>query len=109
MSNTTRIKTITPTGATLIVIAAAMAPGFTYVGLRLVRSGRLHRIVLGLVLSGALADLLDRIVHGYIRDFVWVPHLVIELAEVAIVTGVVAFFAGIYKTAHRGEPVAERV
>lgn len=54
---------------------------------------RLTRLALGLVLGGALGNLLDRLVHGYVIDFVdwhWGNHHwpAFNLADVGIVVGV---------------------
>ena len=51
-------------------------------------SSDLERVACGLVLAGAAGNLIDRIHHGYVVDFVKVPYWpVFNVADVAIVMG----------------------
>ena len=56
---------------------------------------RLDQIALGMVLGGALGNILDRTRHGYVTDFLdlhfgaWRPFLIFNIADAAISIGVV--------------------
>jgi signal peptidase II len=53
------------------------------------RRRAVERIALGVVLAGALGNFLDRVVRGYVIDFVRVPHWpVFNVADVWIAIGV---------------------
>ena len=43
-----------------------------------------------LVVGGMVAHSLDRVLYGGVRDFIHTPWLIIDIADLAIVTGVVA-------------------
>ena len=66
-----------------------------FVGVWMTREKRtLDRIALGLVLGGALGNILDRVRLGYVTDFLnlhfgaWSPFLVFNIADAAISIGV---------------------
>lgn len=54
----------------------------------------LDRVALGMVLGGALGNIADRSLHGYVTDFLdlhfgaWRPFLIFNLSDVAISIGV---------------------
>src|SRR5207237_5259191 len=56
--------------------------------------GRIDQIALGMVLGGALGNILDRVRHGYVTDFAdlhfgeWRPFLIFNVADAAISIGV---------------------
>ena len=80
--------------AILSAVALIASVGILWMARRAAGEGRLlTRIALGLVLGGALGNLTDRIVHGYVIDFIdW--HLAgyhwpaFNVADVGIVVGV---------------------
>src|SRR6476619_5519346 len=58
-------------------------------------ANRTDKLALGLVLGGALGNILDRTLHGYVTDFldlhfgVWRPFLIFNVGDAAISIGVV--------------------
>lgn len=93
----------------MVLLAAVVAGGFAYVGMRLTRAGLIRPSVLGLLLGGVFGNLIDRVALGYVRDFVWVPFVVINLADLAIVSGIVVFLFETYRTAKREASARDRV
>jgi len=76
------------------------------------------KIALGMVLGGALGNILDRTLHGYVTDFLdlhfgaWRPFLVFNVGDAAISIGVVilllrAFLAR--KDHHEGQEPKETI
>jgi signal peptidase II len=57
--------------------------------------GRIDQIALGMVLGGALGNILDRVRHGYVTDFAdlhfgeWRPFLIFNVGDAAISIAVV--------------------
>ena len=98
-NDSTLAGTIPLGGMPLLAVAVVTAMVCTYIGWRLVRTGRIHPVVLGLLLGGGIGNLLDRALLGYVRDFMWIPGLVINVADIAIVVGVIGFLLGVYRTA----------
>src|SRR5579884_1930068 len=77
----------------LVVVTAAIAVG---VAIWITREeNRLDRIALGMVLGGALGNILDRALHGYVVDFLdlhfgeWRPFLIFNVCDAAISIAVV--------------------
>jgi signal peptidase II len=77
----------------LVVVTAAIAVG---VAIWITREeNRLDRIALGMVLGGALGNILDRALHGYVVDFLdlhfgeWRPFLIFNVGDAAISIAVV--------------------
>jgi signal peptidase II len=81
----------------LVVLTGAIAGGVTWWMLREKKLGDV--IALGLVLGGALGNILDRVRYGYVVDFAdlhfgaWRPFLVFNVADAAITIGVVILLA----------------
>lgn len=81
----------------LVLLTAAIATG---VGVWMARErNRADQTALGLVLGGALGNILDRARFGYVVDFAdlhfgeWRPFLVFNVADAAISIGVVILLA----------------
>jgi signal peptidase II len=81
----------------LVVLTAVIATG---VAVWMVRERNpIDRMALGLVLGGALGNILDRARFGYVVDFAdlhfgeWRPFLVFNVADAAITIGVVILLA----------------
>ena len=81
----------------LVVLTAVIATG---VAVWMVRERNpVDRMALGLVLGGALGNILDRARFGYVVDFAdlhfgeWRPFLVFNVADAAITIGVVILLA----------------
>ena len=60
-----------------------------------VRSGRVSVLAAALLLGGAISNLLDRAVTGSVRDFVPIGPVVINVADVAVLTGVIGIAAAL--------------
>ena len=81
----------------IVALTAAIATG---VAIWLTReTNRYDRMALGLVLGGAIGNILDRIRFGYVVDFAdlhfgtWRPFLVFNVADAAITIGVIILLA----------------
>jgi signal peptidase II len=73
----------------LVVVLAALALLLVYFGRHVERP--LLWLPTGLVLGGALGNLIDRVHQGYVTDFIRFPHWpAFNVADIAITCGVVA-------------------
>jgi signal peptidase II len=63
--------------------------------------GRLSAWVPGLLMGGALSNLLDRLVLGAVRDFMATPWVLWNLADLAVLLGIAGYALG---HLHRPEP-----
>jgi signal peptidase II len=80
-------------GRVFFIIASVIAVVFiTYLGFRLPRKERYRRILLGLILGGAIGNLIDRVYAGSVIDFIemgiaghWWP--VYNVADIAVTVG----------------------
>lgn len=79
---------------TFIVLIAI----FVYVGIMIAKKVKLSKwllIALSLVVSGAIGNLVDRIMLGYVRDFIFVFYntniftAIFNVADIALVVGVI--------------------
>jgi len=81
----------------LVAMTGTIALGVLFWMLR--ERNRIDQIGLGLVLGGAMGNILDRIRYGYVVDFAdlhfgtWQPFLVFNVADAAITIGVLILFA----------------
>lgn len=92
----------------LAIIAALAVCGIGIYAYRLRPDKRLERVALGLCAGGALGNLIDRLRHGGVTDFIrWKvgEHRwpIFNVADVALVVGVVLLFAA-SALAHRRQP-----
>jgi signal peptidase II len=81
-------------GGGRLVLSIAMAGlllGFGLHLLRLVRDGRLAGWVAGLLVGGAAGNLVDRVLLGSVRDFLVVGNVVGNVADIAVLVGLVAY------------------
>lgn len=82
-------------GRAIFIIASAIAVAFIiYVGRRLPSSEQSKRLLLGLILGGAIGNLIDRVYAGEVIDFIeigiggyWWP--VFNVADIAVTIGAV--------------------
>jgi lipoprotein signal peptidase len=82
--------------ASLTVELALMLAGIVAASLYLlprVRDGRISGWIAGLLLGGALSNLVDRALTGAVHDFVATPWVVFNAADIAVVGGTVAVAA----------------
>lgn len=81
----------------LVALTGAIASGVVWWMLK--EKNRFDLIALGMVLGGALGNILDRVRLGYVTDFAdlhigeWRPFLVFNVADAAISIGVVILLA----------------
>jgi lipoprotein signal peptidase len=54
--------------------------------------GKVPGWVPGLVMGGAVANLLDRLLFGVVHDWLYLPKVDINLADVAVVVGLMGYF-----------------
>jgi len=77
----------------LVALTTAIATGVAFWLGR--EKNRVDQVALGMVLGGALGNILDRTLHGYVVDFadlhigVWRPFLIFNVGDAAISIGVV--------------------
>jgi signal peptidase II len=83
---------LTGSEAIVVVVTAAIVAGVVILFARQ-RRRRLLWLAVGLIVGGALGNLLDRVRTGAVTDFVQLPHWpAFNLADTAITLGVVALF-----------------
>lgn len=76
-----------------VIVAAVMLVAFGAYTWRLAGDGRLSWWVPALLIGGAVSNLADRVVFGAVRDFLLTPWAIINLADVAVVIGLVAYIS----------------
>lgn len=91
----------------LVILTAAIAVG---VGVWMTReTARADLIALGMVLGGAIGNILDRIRFGYVVDYAdlhfgdWRPFLVFNVADAAITIGVLVLLVRAFLTRDTGK------
>jgi signal peptidase II len=75
----------------LLQVAAWLGVGLVslFIALRWKQARGFERLAWALVLGGALGNAIDRLVHGYVTDFIHVHHWpVFNVADIAITVGV---------------------
>jgi signal peptidase II len=80
--------------ASLPTMVLVMAVGIVAVGSYLLRAtvrGEVPAWVTGLILGGAIANLADRATSGSVRDFIATPWLIANIADVAVLAGLIAW------------------
>lgn len=79
----------------LVITAAILASAIIFFGRRLTGGDRLLEMALGLVLGGAVGNLIDRLTTGLVVDFFELPNFpVFNFADIAIVSGACLFALG---------------
>lgn len=82
--------TVTVAGVELPVMALLSVTGLAtfgrYAALAAL-SGRMPAWAVGLLVGGAMSNLLDRITSGVVRDFIATPWVIVNLADVAVLVG----------------------
>ena len=113
MPNTGMMMGLFQGAGTLITIFGLVIAGtLVYFFPKISRQNWPARWGMGLLLGGILGNLIDRILLGYITDFVLIDPLpVFNLADIAVYTGVILLIAGVLldgRRKHRQElPVAD--
>jgi lipoprotein signal peptidase len=83
-------------GAPFALEVVCMLAGIVAASLYLLprlRDGRISGWIAGLLLGGALSNLLDRALTGAVHDFVATPWVVFNVADIAVLAGTVAVAA----------------
>jgi signal peptidase II len=101
------LNATTPVGRWMLVaLTSAIAIGVAvWIGRE---KNRVDQIALGMVLGGALGNILDRTVHGYVVDFLdlhfgeWRPFLVFNVGDAAISIAVVVLLLRAFLTRKEG-------
>jgi lipoprotein signal peptidase len=81
------------TRALLVALALATLIGFSVHLVHLVRGGILPAWAAGLLAGGAASNLADRVVQGAVRDWLALPGVVTNLADLAVAVGAVCYLA----------------
>ena len=101
-------------GRIFFIIASVVAAVFiTYLGFHLPKTERVKRLLLGLILGGAVGNLIDRVYDGAVIDFVemgiagyWWP--VYNVADIAVTVGAVALLVHVMATSRRQDEAGVR-
>jgi lipoprotein signal peptidase len=56
----------------------------------------------GLLIGGAIGNLLDRLLFGAVHDWLYLPKVTIDLADIAVLLGVVGYLVSLVLTRHAG-------
>lgn len=80
---------------TVLVVLAVVVLAILWFALRgAMRGSPLAQIGFGAIAGGATGNVIDRLVHGYVIDFIALPHFyVINLADASITAGLVLIVA----------------
>jgi lipoprotein signal peptidase len=79
-----------PTVALIAFSAITLSAAARY-GIGLARDRRIPAWVPGMIVGGAASNLADRLVFGAVRDFIPTPLVIFNIADVAVLYGVLAF------------------
>jgi lipoprotein signal peptidase len=92
-----------PTVLVIGFIGLAVFAGWVRVAMR--RGACVPPVASAMVASGIVANLLDRVLLGSVRDFIMIPHLAVgNVADLAIVAGLVMCQFAMVTTSRRHEP-----
>ena len=73
----------------ILMAVVAVAVGWHLIGETIRR--QVPAWVTGLVIGGAVANLVDRIMTGSVHDFIATPWLIFNIADIAIVAGIIGW------------------
>ena len=85
---------------TEVLLMAVVFVGAAALVTRLCRRGAVGAVEVGLILGGALGNIIDRTVVGFVRDFLAVGPVVVNLADIAVLLGLVSLYV---RLARNGE------
>ena len=78
-----------PQGQLVFLVVAAVVAGYILFAGRRFGPGLFFQVLLGMVLGGALANAVDRVVQGYVVDFIDLQRWpIFNVADMAIVVGI---------------------
>jgi signal peptidase II len=78
-----------PTLVSIIVTATILVVLFLYYKNREKNLAKNQQISFGMILGGALANLLERVYSGYVTDFIYINTVVLNLADLSIIVGLI--------------------
>lgn len=85
-------------GGVLVLISIGVVAIIIIYDLLFPHPSRLRRFALGLILGGALGNLVDRVILGYVTDIYSFASLpVFNLADIAIISGVIYFLVDVIR------------
>lgn len=98
-------------GPALLVLITLAVAVVVYFYMRMLNSGPLlYKLIFGLIIGGAAGNLLDRLVHGSVVDFIWfqIPQInfsfaIFNIADAAITVGVILLFTMLLFGGTRGK------
>ena len=91
-------------------MVSAVAFGAGALGWWLVRKGWISPLTLGILLGGILGNVYDRVTLGAVRDFLDIPQVgIVNLADIAIAIGCVAWTMGVVQSQLRGRPTQNQL
>jgi lipoprotein signal peptidase len=79
-----------PTVALIALSAVTLIAAARY-GIGLARTGRIPAWIPGIVVGGAASNIADRFILGEVRDFIPTPIVIFNIADIAVLCGVIAF------------------
>ena len=93
---------VVPAGTSLLVgLAASLLLLYTTACTCLACRGRVPLWVPGIVAGGGAANLLDRAATGAVHDFLVIGGLVVNVADVALVVGLLGYWVGLLRSRPR--------
>lgn len=92
---------------TEVAVMAGLLLGLTVLGVRLVARQSVPVWAAALVLGGSLGNLLDRAVHGEVRDFLPIGQVVLNLADLAVAAGLAVTVLRLWPRQHHIRPAPD--
>lgn len=84
-------------GTVFAILAAIVSVGLIYYYPRVPKQDWIMRLALGMMLAGAMGNLIDRIYQGHVTDFISVgTFAVFNVADSSITVGVIVLFLAFY-------------
>jgi lipoprotein signal peptidase len=89
----------------LVAVAVAVVAVFGYLSVRMAARVGVPMWAVALVLAGCASNIADRVVLGSVRDFIVLPYVTVNVADLAVATGCVAILVAVVAhLATRGAP-----
>ena len=92
-------------GTVFAILAAIVSVGLIYYYPRVPKQDWIMRLALGMMLAGAMGNLIDRIYQGHVTDFISVgTFAVFNVADSSITVGVIVLFLAFYIEEKKNKP-----
>lgn len=92
-------------GTVFAILAAIVSVGLIYYYPRVPKQDWIMRLALGMMLAGAMGNLIDRIYLGHVTDFISVgTFAVFNVADSSITVGVIVLFLAFYIEEKKNKP-----